>query len=171
MAEIPAVYSRDELLQFYDQVHNHFPAYVKLVRDFIDLAEISETGVTDKLLSNPRSLESLGNFKGTKNPAIGDVHLFDLLRSKTLFPSNMHLADFAARILPNMTRTRFAKVSRADIAARIIEYLEDKEPARRQRLEQSMREAISEVGSKRPAKSKTETFFRQWEQIIRGSHI
>jgi hypothetical protein len=94
------------------------------------------------------------------------MHLFDLLREPRLFPSNLDLSEFAARVLPNMSRKRFDKMSRGDIAARIIEYLETRDPHTRERLEASMRDAMTS-GSHADRQS----FLSQWEKIIKGIEL
>ncbi len=96
------------------------------------------------------------------------MHLFDMLRDKKLFPSNFDLSEFAGRVLPGMSRKRFEKVSRADIAARIIEYLETKDSRTREDLEASMRAAMT-ADSPKPADRKS--FFSQWESIIKGTQF
>jgi hypothetical protein len=130
---------------------------VNLIDDYIRLAEESDT---DALLP--------GFSKKPKPTRKGDpsqMHLFDLLRSKKLFPSNSILADFAARIMPNMRVYRWDKMSRADIASRVIEYLEDRDPRTREQLESSMREAMT---SPTPKTTDRKSFLSQWEKIIKG---
>ncbi len=96
-------------------------------------------------------------------------HLFDLLRSKEHFPTNLELSQFASRILPDMSAKRFDKMSRADIAARIIEYLETFDLRTRKKLEQSMRAALMEA----PVREKgiDQSFFSQWQKIIKGIEL
>jgi hypothetical protein len=67
-----------------------------------------------------------------------------------------------------MVRRRFDKMSRGDIAARIIEYLETRNPRTRQTLETSMREAIT-AGSVKTSDRKS--FFSKWERIIKGTEL
>jgi hypothetical protein len=96
-------------------------------------------------------------------------HLFDLLRSKEYFPTNLELAQFASHILPDMSAKRFDKMSRADIAARIIEYLETFDPRTRKKAEYSMRTALMRL----PASEKgiDQSFFSQWQRIIKGIEL
>ena len=82
-----------------------------------------------------------------------DMLLFDRLREKKLFPSNSELAEFAGNILPGIKGNRFDKMSRGDIAARVIEYLETKDPRTREALEASMRDAMK-PHRKRPIETK-----------------
>jgi hypothetical protein len=96
------------------------------------------------------------------------MHLFDLLRDRRLFPANSDLADFGARVLPKMYGFRFDKMARADIASRIIEYLETIPTHRRQKLEASMRDALAK-GTKRTSDRKS--FFSTWEQIIKNIEL
>ncbi len=95
--------------------------------------------------------------------------MFDLLRDKKLFPSNSDLSGFAARIIPSMTTlTRWEKMSRGEIVAKIIEYVETRDPRARQALEASMRDALAS-GPDKP--SDRRSFFSKWEQIIKGTHF
>jgi hypothetical protein len=88
-----------------------------------------------------------------------------MLRDRRLFPSNLELADFAVRIIPNIPRSRFSKISRPEIAARIIDFIETLTPDIRQNLEESMREAMA-ADVEKPSDRKS--FFQQWERIIKG---
>jgi hypothetical protein len=56
-------------------------------------------------------------------------------------------------------------MSRGDIAARIIEYLETRDRRTREQLESSMRAAV-ESGTERA--SDRRSFLSQWEKIIKG---
>jgi hypothetical protein len=98
------------------------------------------------------------------------MHLFDLLRDKRLFATNSDLADFAGRVLPGTSRYRFEKLSRGDIAARIIEHLETLDPQTRDRLEESMREAL-ESSKAEILKRDKKSFFSKWEEIIKGIEL
>lgn len=93
-------------------------------------------------------------------------HLFDLLRSKEHFPTNSRLAEFATRILPGITRKRYDKMSRADIAGQIIEYIESFPARKRERLESLIRDAIRVPDGK--AGEQQESFFSKWEKVIKG---
>jgi hypothetical protein len=96
------------------------------------------------------------------------MHLFDMLRDRRLFPLNSDLADFAGKVLPDMGSYRYDKMSRGDIASRIIEYLETRDRKTRQGLESSMREAMDSSTDK-PAVRKS--FFAKWEKIIKGIEL
>ena len=96
------------------------------------------------------------------------MHLFDLLRERQLFPSNPDLSEFAGRVLPSMSRKRFDKMSRSDIAARILEYLEKKDSRTRKSLEISMREAMK---TGRQGKVDRKSFQSEWEKIIKGIEL
>jgi hypothetical protein len=93
------------------------------------------------------------------------MHLFDMLRDRRLFPSNLELVNFAVRILPNIPRGRLGKISRPEIAARIVEYLETLGAERRATLEASMREAMTATPE---TSSERSSFFTKWERIIKG---
>jgi len=96
------------------------------------------------------------------------MHLFDLLREKKLFPSNSDLVEFAERILPDMRSYRYDKMSKSDIAARVLEYLETLDPRRKHELEQSMRNAMV-VSTARS--SDRRSFLSTWEKIIKGIEL
>ena len=97
------------------------------------------------------------------------MHLFDLLREKRLFASNTDLASFAAKVLPGIKGNRFDKMSRGDIAARIIEFLETKDSSTRRELEASMREAMDSTISGRAVDRRS--FVSKWEKIIKGIEL
>jgi hypothetical protein len=136
---------------------------VPLIDDYLRLAEESDTETFSQsslLFENSKKRKS-----GGKKSDASQMHLFDLLRSKKLFPSNQILADFAGNIMPDMRTYRFDKMSRADIAGRIIEYLEDRDPRTREQLETSMREAMQ---TPVPKLSDRKSFLSKWEKIIKG---
>ncbi len=99
------------------------------------------------------------------------MHLFDLLRQRAFFPQNLDLASFAARVLPNLRKFRFDKMSRGDIAARIIESIEESDPKTREALEVSMRQALQEMTKRSVGDTENErlSFLSKWERIIKGS--
>ena len=135
------------------------PMFLRLIEAYIELAEKSETGAYQ--------------FRRSRRKRNGSqMHLFDLLREKTFFPQNLDLAQFASRVLPHMRAFRFDKMSRSDIAARIIEYLEGQsDVGTRERLEASMRDAMTEM-KRRPAKqADRKSFLSKWERIIKGIEL
>lgn len=156
IVEVPFAYSKNDLINFRNLAAKDYPLLVRLIDDYILLAERSDT---DAL---PFGLQSRPS-KAT--PDASRMHLFDMLREKRLFSSNSDLADFAGRVLPSMSRHRFDKMSRGDIAARIIEYLETRDRRTREELEASMRTAMAR-GVDKPADRKS--FLSQWEKIIKG---
>ena len=130
-----------------------YRSVVSLIEEYLRLTERASTDIYP-LGPGPR-----------KQSVPSEMHLFDMLRSKRLFPSNTDLTQFAARVLPNMTARRFDKMSRGDIAVRIIEYLETLDKRTRQELEASMREAMSQPSEKAADRK---SFFTTWENIIKG---
>jgi hypothetical protein len=156
--EVPVGYSKEDLMIFRSIASRDYPAFVPLMDDYLRMAENADTDVS--------SGRSAGKRAAASADKVAPMHLFDMLRDKKLFPTNSDLSEFAGRILPGMSRARFEKVSRADIAARIIEYLETKERHTRDELEASMRSAIAKPGSATPTNRKS--FFSQWENIIKG---
>ena len=142
LVEIPTFYSKRELNKFLERADFDFPGLTKIIEEYIRLAERGECDVKDKLGRRDTYLHSrfLGSASAFNSKF--EMHLFDLLRSKKLFTTNTELAEFAKRILPKMERRRFDKMSRGDIAVRIIEHLEARKPETRRRLEKSMREAL-----------------------------
>jgi hypothetical protein len=153
--EVPLGYSLDDLIAYRSMIAKQYPLLLPIIDDYISLAEKSDAGIEPQ--------------PGRQRPSRGrrptsQMHLFDLLRDRRLFPLNSDLAKFAARVLPGMTQRRFAKISNADIAARIVEYLETLDPGTRERLEVSMKDAV--VYSPRKTSEK-ESFFSKWERIIK----
>jgi hypothetical protein len=155
IADVPLGYSKTDLIEFRHLAEMDFPGLVPLIEDYIRLAEKSESNADPAL---PKKAKS------QRIPQSGNMHLFDLLREKHLFASNTDLAEFAARILPKMKQNRFHKMARGDIAARIIEYLDTRDPRTRAELEKSMRDAMS--SATKPAERRD--FFSKWEKIIKG---
>lgn len=155
LVDIPAAYSFDDLLEFRDAAKRYDPSLLKVIDAYLELAYRSRTRVTTKA-RRPKAGEQ------------SEMHLFDLLRDKRLFPSNNDLSEFAGRVLPTMNRNRFDKMSRADIAARIIEYVETRDEQTRQALVSSMREAVT---ASPPRATERRSFFSKWERIIKGLEI
>jgi hypothetical protein len=160
---VPASYSKDELEQFAQIARTASPLLADVIEGYIRIAQLTNTNVEPVRPEIPPA---------PKNPDKASpgraMHLFDMLRQKQLFPTNADLAKFAASILPNMSREsreRFRKVSRSEIAARIIDYLETLDPGTRDALERSMRGAMTR-GTSRPADRRD--FLSTWERIIKG---
>ena len=132
--DVPLGYSKDDLLMFRSVASKDYRSLLPLIDDYLQLAERADTN------ASPKGLQG----RATKRSSdLEQMHLFDMLREKRLFPSNSELSDFAGRVLPNMSRHRFDKMSRGDIATRIIEYLETRDRRTRDELEASMREAMT----------------------------
>jgi hypothetical protein len=159
--DVPAGYSKEDLTMFRSIASREYPSLLPLIEDYLRLAERSETDVTSVGLSNTP--------KRSRKAPSDEMHLFDLLREKRLFASNSDLADFAARVLPGIKGNRFDKMSRGDIAARIIEFLETKDARARRDLEASMREAMQSTSSGRTVDRKS--FVSKWEKIIKGIQL
>ena len=161
--DVPSGYSKDDLIAFRSAAMRSYPLLVPLIDDYLRLAEESDTDVS--ALSGARREILLPGFSKSKLTSKRDqMHLFDMLREKKLFPANADLAEFAGRIM-GMKVNRFEKMSRGDIATRIIEYLETLDRRTRERFEASMREAMS-VGPRKPSERKS--FLSEWEKIIKG---
>ena len=158
--DVPAGYSKEDLVNFRSVASREFPAFVAIMDEYLRFAERADTAVMSEGIA-PGS-------KSMRRSGSDSMHLFDMLRDKRLFPLNSDLADFAGRVVPDMGRYRFDKMSRGDIASRIIEYLETKDKKTRQGLEASMREAMTS-DSDRPAIRKS--FFTKWEKIIKGIEL
>jgi hypothetical protein len=157
VTDVAAAYSKSDLVNFRSLSSKDYPALTPVIEEYLRLAERADTDVAPSDV--PRKKTS------SKSVTASQMHLFDLLREKRLFSSNADLADFAGRVLPNMSRHRFDKMSRGDIAARIIEYLETRDRRTREQLESSMRAAM-ESGTERASDRKS--FLSQWEKIIKG---
>ncbi len=171
LVDLATLYSKENLFKFLDISSKEFPALTGIIHEYIRLAEKADTDIECK--SRPSTFaRSFAYLETTKlgNSKL-EMHLFDLLRSKKLFATNADLAEFAQRILPKMAPRRFDKMSRGDIAARIIVYLEGRKPEKRQRLERAMREALVLLSSPSRKKTSKRTFFQQWEKIIKGTEF
>jgi hypothetical protein len=158
IVDVPSAYSKEDLLTFRSLAVRQHPALVSLIDAYLSLAENSDSDAMPRKASQRNK---------TKRHDVDQMHLFDLLRQRQLFPSNLELARFAARVLPNMRSYRFDKMSKGDIASRIIEYLETRDPGTRERLEVSMREAMSRP----PRVSDRRSFLSKWEKIIKGIEL
>lgn len=158
--DLTASYSVEDLWNFRNLAMTESPMLVRLINAYVELAEKSEV---DVLPPDSRSKRSRNG---------GRAHLFDLLREKEFFPQNVDLAEFAARVLPHMRPFSFNKMSRADIAGRIIEYLEaQRDPRAREKLESSMREALGEMKRRSVTSSNRRSFLSKWERIIKGLEL
>ena len=159
--DVPAGYSKEDLTAFRSVASRQYPLLLPLIEDYLRLAEQSETSV---------AVVELGDkARRSHKPSSDEMHLFDLLREKRLFASNSDLATFAAKVLPGIKGNRFDKMSRGDIAARIIEFLETKDARTRRELEASMREAMDSTNSGRAVDRKS--FVSKWEKIIKGIQL
>lgn len=161
LLDVPASFSKEDLISFRSIASRQYPTLVPIIEEYIRLAERSDSEVpllrfrTD----GPRQRSSSN---------ADQMHLFDLLREKKLFPSNSDLVEFAERILPDMRSYRYDKMSKSDIAARVLEYLETLDPRRKQELEQSMRSAMVKSTTK---SSDRKSFLSTWEKIIKGIEL
>jgi hypothetical protein len=161
LVDVPAGLSKDDLISFRSIASRQYPTLVPLIEEYIQLAERSDS---DAPLMRFRTV---GARERTGSKA-DQMHLFDLLREKKLFPSNSDLVEFAERILPDMRSYRYDKMSKSDIAARVLEYLETLDPRRKHELEQSMRNAMV-VSTARS--SDRRSFLSTWEKIIKGIEL
>lgn len=157
--DVPANYSVQELLQFRSACVKSYPEVVPLIDAYLRIAESAATNVEPS---------ERVRVKLPRSRVDSSMHLFDMLRDKRLFPSNSDLSEFAGRVLPGIRSARFDKMSRGDIAGKIIEHLETKDNSTRRELEASMREAM-ESGSKKVQDRKS--FFSKWEKIIKGIEL
>jgi hypothetical protein len=157
--DIPLGRSKEELITFLNIAERQHPALVPVILGYLDLASRSESEVAARKASPPPS-------RRPRRPK--EMHLFDLLREKTFFPQNSDLAKFAERVLPHMRTYRFDKMSKSDIAARIIEYIEDSDPRNRETLESSMREALADMAGRPTKEVERRSFLSKWERIIKG---
>jgi hypothetical protein len=160
VVEVAAPYSKEDLLNFRSAASKEFPAVVPILDAYLTFAERADTDVVEGGVR--------GRSKSQTRTPTSSMHLFDMLRDKRLFPSNSDLSEFAGRVLPGMSRYRYDKMSRSDIAARIIEYLETKDRKTRNGLEVSMREAMLSTPEK---SADRRSFFSKWEKIIKGIEL
>ena len=163
IVDVPAEYSKEDLFEFRSRASRQYPVLVPLIEQYIHLAESADT---KDLLNKQKKSKRRTITEETSESGLDGMHLFDMLRDKRLFPSNSELSDFAGNALPRMSRHRFDKMARGDIAARIIEYLETRDKHTRQDLEASMREAMAFAPHATPERRKS--FVTKWESIIKG---
>ena len=160
LIEVPAGFSKEDLQTFKSIAAVDYPSLVRVIDEYLAVAARADS---DVVLPGLRSRPT-----ADRNPVPDQPHLFDLLRDRRLFPSNAGLSQFAARIMPDLQRARFNKMSRGDIAARIVEYLETRDLRTREKLENSMRDVIqSEPGESQDHDS----FLTKWERIIKGTEL
>jgi hypothetical protein len=173
--DVPLGYSKVDLITFRSVASRDYIALVPVIDEYIRLAEQADTDVIPRSAGNlskrftevkPR-LPGVSSLRSKASLNVEQMHLFDLLRDRKLFPSNSDLSDFAARVLPSLTRKRFDKMSRGEIVAKIIEYVETRDAKTRRDLEASMRDAMLAV----PDTSDRRSFFSKWEKIIKGSAL
>ena len=157
VADVPLEYSKDDLRAFRRLALRESPALLQLIESYLALAERSD-------------VESSGGAARSKSRQRNgsQMHLFDLLREKRLFPHNLLLAQFASRVLPHMRTYRFDKMSRSDIAARIIEYIERSDPRSRAKLEKSMRDALKAMKQRPIRPIERQSFLSKWEKSSKG---
>jgi hypothetical protein len=160
LVEVPLGYSTDDLILLRSFVSQDYPAFIPLIDEYVKLAERSALDISGV---GGRRIPATN----TRRSGSSDMHLFDLLREKKLFQSNADLAEFAGKILPGIKGNRFDKMSRGDIAVRIIEHLETKDRRTREELEASMREAMSPERTIKPIER--QSFLSKWEKIIKGT--
>jgi len=156
--DVPIGYSKADLISFRSVASREYPTLVPVIDEYIQVAEKADTDVIP-IKAVPSSRRSKVHADAAQ------MHLFDLLRDRRLFPSNSDLSDFAARVLPSMTRKRFDKMSRGEIVAKIIEYVDTRDAKTRHDLEASMRDAMTAAPDRT---SDRRSFFSKWEKIIKG---
>jgi hypothetical protein len=159
--DVPIEHTMEELRSFQRIAMTENPSLVPLIQDYITLIKRSES----------RAKPSGAGGGPRKVARAGQMHLFDLLREKKFFPLNSDLAQFAARVVPDMRSYSFDKMARSDIAARIIEYIENSDPRARAALESSMREALASINKDPSTKVDRRSFLSKWERIIKGLEL
>jgi hypothetical protein len=168
LADTSTVYSLKELECFLELAGQDFFAFTPIIKDFIKLAKKTSSDVPYRLTKLGTNYSAVTTYATPKEEHFRpQKHLFDLLRSKELFSSNNDLANFAKRILPSISNKRFDKMSRGDIAIRIIEYIENHN--KRDLLEKTIRDALVSMSDSPKDNRKKQTFFRKWENIVKGS--
>ena len=161
--DVPIGYSKDDLVVFRSIAAQQYRSLVPIIEEYLRLAERSDSDAQTSLRLTSSLAEPSTSGRGNSE----NMHLFDMLREKKLFPLNSDLSEFAGRILPHMSRNRFDKMSRSDIAARIIEYLETLDGKTRKELEASMRSAMEAS----PKRVDRRSFLSTWERIIKGIEL
>lgn len=155
---VPLGLSETDLVEFRELARREYPTIAPIVEEYARLARRSETAAISQKPTKRRSKS-------------GEMHLFDLLREKKFFPQNLDLARFASRVVPKMRSYRFDKMSRSDIAARVIEYLESSDPRTRGALETSMRDALDTMSGRETRETERQSYLSKWERIIKGTEL
>jgi hypothetical protein len=156
---VPIGWSKEDLFSFLALAEREASPLAPIIHGYLNLAHRSDS---------PAKSRPPGETKRGRPPS-KQMHLFDLLREKTFFPQNLDLSRFASRVVPNMRVYRFDKMSRSDIAARIIEYIENTDPRTRKALETSMREALEALHGRPTKEVDRQSFLSRWEAIIKGT--
>jgi len=163
-------YSVQELRSFLDLAGRGFPAIASVIEACIQMLDTSARETKEGLIYTPTGITE----PATKWPKAVDIpkdllSLSHLLLSKELFRTNHDLAKFAARVLPGMPKLRHDKMSRHDIVGKITGYLEKVNFRKREQLEASMRKAIDVMSA--GEQKEVQSFFSQWENIIKGIQL
>jgi hypothetical protein len=162
VVDVAAGLSKEDLATFRSKALREYTSLVPLIDEYLRFAERADTDVLP--------LTPGGN--SSRHPKTAEpvpAHLFDMLRDKRAFPSNSDLSDFAGRILPNMTRRRFDKMSRGEIVAKIIEYVETLDTKTRRDLESSIMKDAMTPGTNKSVDRRS--FLSKWERIIKGIQL
>lgn len=158
IVDVPLGYSKEDLIALRNIATTQYPALVDIIDQYIHLTDASDTWFAASRSTNAS--------RRAKSSSSQNMHLFDMLRNEKLFPTNLELADFASRIMPSIPKRRFAKISRPEIAARILDHLEKLPVGTRRKLEASMREAMAE---NIPPETGRQSFLSKWERIIKSA--
>ena len=159
-ADLPIGYTIDDLLWFQTVAKRQYPSLAPLVAACIHLAQdanlkISVEG-TDRFVIKKRSI------------AANRGDLLSILRDPKLFPRNSDLSRLATRLMPNMHAYRFDKMSRGEIALRVLQYLESTDQKTRSQLESALRDA-AELPPE--TEDQRQGFVARWENVIRDMKV
>lgn len=165
-ADLPIGYSIDDLIWFKTIAERQYPALAPLVSACIYLVQQSDMKIAAEGLDLKGSgKEESRHTEPSRNPEPISSDLSSLFMSQELFPRNNDLATFALRLMPDMRSYRFDKMSRGEIASRLVQHVERLDSKKRIQLETALREAVSALGEK---SADTRSFVSKWENIIKS---
>ncbi len=164
LTDLVSDYSAEDLRSFLASARRGFPGVVPVVEAYIEMlnATSGSQSARSKVGEPYGERTSLTAGHTPEN----QENLSDLLCSKTLFPTNKDLINFAIQVLPDMPKRRYDKMSRCEIVEKICHYLDKLNSRKRMRLERAMRKAIEIMSAEE--EREVDSFFSQWERIIKG---
>lgn len=173
VSAVLADYSREELLEFGRMATRSYPALADLVDAALRMGDQGrESAPVDQVRSAaeestelPQAERSGAAQARVRQRNIGSK-LEMLLSSRSLFPTNDELVQFAMRTVPGMSRSGLAGKGRSFVVRRIVAQIAKLDPERREEISRALQQAVD--GYAHGAFADPQSFFSQWEKIIKG---